>query len=99
MVVKYKNKKYEIYRSTYANNKTLAIFAYRKQELDFVITKNLPDVVTLGDDYQFIDTNNYPWLPDFIEQTKLGEPANITMPLGFCIYPLYRFNIDKIDKI
>ena len=97
MKVKYKNKVYDIYKSTYAVNGSLALVAYRRKELDFVLTKNLG--VTPGPEYQYIDTNNCPWLPDFIEKTGIGEPWKfIVARSGYCIYPMYKFKIDNIEN-
>ena len=96
MKVKYKNKVYEIYKTTYANNGTLALSIYYHKELFSVPTKNLG--VTPGPEYQYIDTNNYPWLPDFIEKTGIGEPWKFMVARsGFCTYPMYKFKIDNIE--
>lgn len=58
------------------------------------ITVNLDDY--LEDNEAYIDTNNYPWATDFIEENKLGENLNDDGVSGFCRYPKYRFDLKKI---
>ncbi|OUM63119.1 hypothetical protein PIROE2DRAFT_10431 [Piromyces sp. E2] len=45
-----------------------------------------------------IDTNNHPFLEDIIKEYDLGEPIGISIPSGFCRYPVYRFNLTQIEK-
>ena len=48
----------------------------------------MPDKNTLA----FIDTNNCPWVEDFLKENHIAENTRISMPSGFCMYPLYKFN-------
>ena len=52
--------------------------------------------IKLGEDEAFVDTNNCPWATGFIDEYGLGERTGLWMPSGFCEYPLYRFNMEKI---
>jgi len=45
-----------------------------------------------------IDTNNFPYLEDIIKENNLGEPVGISIPSGFCRYPVYRLNLKNIEK-
>ena len=52
----------------------------------------------VGENEAYVDTNNCPWAEDFIEEYKLGEDTGKIGFSGFCTYPLYKFNIDAINK-
>ena len=50
-----------------------------------------------------IDTNNIQGAEDFIQKYNLGKPLGISIPSGFCEYPIYDFTelvtqLDKEDK-
>ena len=72
------------------------------------ITVNLPDVpeellkMWFGSQMPdknmlaFLDTNNCPWVEEFLEENHIAENTRISMPSGFCDYPLYKFNNDVI---
>lgn len=46
----------------------------------------------------YLDTNNCPWVMDLFEKYNLGTwTGNITRS-GFCEYPLYELNLDRISK-
>lgn len=49
-------------------------------------------------DEGYVDTNNCQWAEDFIAKYKLGEPTGGYKSSGFCIYPLYKFDMDEIQK-
>lgn len=55
--------------------------------------------ITLEEDLVFLDTNNCPWVEKFIEDYKLGNFANDYTHSGFCIYPLYKLNLERIKEI
>lgn len=43
----------------------------------------------------YVDTNNNGWAEKFIRTHKLGKKTGINTGNGFCVYPLYEFNIEK----
>lgn len=47
----------------------------------------------------YIDTNNLPELARFIEDNDLGEFTGLTKRSGFCEYPLYLFNPEKLREL
>ena len=89
-----------IERKAYANNDTLALSLITEDGEPFCnLTVNLIDSTVWGNSTDaFVDTNNCPWADDFIEQNNLGEPVGFEARSGFCTYPLYRFNLDELDK-
>ena len=46
--------------------------------------------------YAYVDTNNCPWAEEFIAENGLGEPTGDICCSGFCVYPLYKFDMEKI---
>ncbi len=55
---------------------------------------------TKAPDYcAYVDLNNMPELEKFIEENDLGEFTGLTQRSGFCEYPLYMFNVDKLREL
>ncbi len=46
----------------------------------------------------YIDTNNCPWAEDLIEKLGVGENTELIGFSGYCIYPLYQFDMEKLVK-
>ena len=91
------SKEYEvkIERTRYANNNNLAVQLICEDGEPYgMLTVNLDS--NLPEDMAYVDTNNIPDAEDFIERNGLGTKTNFTKVSGFCIYPLYRFNLDKL---
>lgn len=88
-------------RSTYTyGNKLAVILTTVNGEPYATITVNLPDSYRLEDkNCAFVDTNNCPWAERFICENDLGEFTGWYGFSGFCSYPMYRFNTDKIQMI
>ena len=40
--------------------------------------------------------NNCPWAEKFISDNKLGRPTGIKAASGYCVYPQYRFDMEKL---
>lgn len=47
----------------------------------------------------YVDLNNMPELEKFIAENDLGEFTGLTQRSGFCEYPLYLFNVDKLREL
>lgn len=82
--------------NNYENNGTLAIRLIADSGEPFCnLTVNLPtSVIWCNENTAFVDTNNCPWAEEFIEENELGVPVGYSERSGFCMYPLYKFNID-----
>ena len=66
-------------------------------DLTAVLTKCL-DGMTLHEDEAYVDVNNCPWAKDFIEINKLGTPTGVSTGSGYCLYPLYKFDLEKVEE-
>lgn len=51
----------------------------------------------LNDGCAYVDVNNCPWAREFIEKYNLGVYTGKVCHSGFCVYPLYKFNLDKLS--
>lgn len=60
-----------------------------------VITVCLKDL-SLEENESYVDTNHCPWALDFIKEYGLGESTDKAMSSGYCIYPMVRFNIERL---
>ena len=87
----------------YSYNNTLAIELVdnKTHEPFAILTVNLPDsLFNEGKDLppyvQAVDTNNCWWAEDFIKENNLGTPLGISVPSGYCEYPLYSFDLSKL---
>ena len=49
-------------------------------------------------DFAYLDVNNFPGIEELFKQYNLWEPAHRTRLSGFVEYPLYRLNMDEINK-
>lgn len=47
----------------------------------------------------YLDTNNHPEVEDWLTENGLAEFAGLRKQSGFCTYPLYRLNIEKIKQV
>lgn len=46
---------------------------------------------------QAVDINNCPWAVEFIETNKLGFYCGVSITSGYCEYPLYIFDLEKLE--
>ena len=82
--------------STYYHGGNLAISLITEDgERLAMLTTNLAEWA-LPKDKSFVDTNNCPWAEKFISDNKLGRPTGMTGTSGYCTYPLYRFDMEKL---
>lgn len=47
----------------------------------------------------YLDTNNLSNVENFIRENDLGEFTGLTCRSGYCEYPLYLFNVDKLREL
>lgn len=85
--------------SRYQSNNTLAvqlINAKAPWSVFATITVNLQGnpygMDSRQDDrFAYVDTNNCPWVEEFLQENHIAEPTGIYAPSGYCTYPLYEF--------
>lgn len=81
------------YSKNQYNNGHIAIQLYCEDGPLATLTVNVTGIESYPENYSCIDTNNCPWGEDLVKELGLGEWAGIYFRSGFCIYPVYKFNI------
>lgn len=90
----------ELVMNRYADNNHVALSVFSPEEGPIAnITVNLPSLKHYKDDCAFVDTNNFPEAEGLIHQLGIGKDTGIMIPSGFCLYPLYKFDIQKIKEM
>jgi hypothetical protein len=80
--------------SHYSDNGNLAICIDAENEGPFAtLTVNIDP---LPAPLAAVDTNNCSWAEEFIEKYELGTFTGMTLRSGFCTYPVYKFDLDKL---
>lgn len=91
----------ELNINSYLNNNSLFLELIDKggeySEPYGSITVNLGDSVPVYCAY--VDTNDMPEVEQFIRENELGEFTEFEMQNGFCTYPLYFFDPDKLREL
>ena len=65
-----------------------------------MLTVNLPEsreMIGNAKDLAFVDTNNCPWAIQLLEETGWAKPVGKYAHSGFCVYPLYKFDLEAMD--
>lgn len=85
----------------YANNGRLAVelISYEEgyPEIFGCLTVNID--ASAPDYCGYLDTNNLSNAEKFVTENGLGEFTGLTGRSGFCEYPLYLFNVDKLREL
>ena len=53
----------------------------------------------LPEELAFIDTNNLPDAEKFIAENDLGTATGVVVESGFCSYPQYHLDLDRIKAL
>lgn len=94
----------EVKRSTYKNNDSLAVVLVPEEcpEEYSVITVNIDDTNVFCcpfNEKAFVDTNNYPNIEKFLVENELATAVDVFGQSGYCTYPLYAFDLEKIPEM
>lgn len=105
MIIKMYGKKWDLKVGGYAQNPmAIAILLEREAEEEMdVLTVNLRDAF-VEPFTGFIDINNHPEAPELIEKAGIGKPYTkfgqpVFMQSGYCKFPLYQFDREKLEEI
>ena len=94
--------KYEVYDvgiARYGADNSLIIELWNNEEGPITrLTVCLSDK-TLTENQAYLDVNNNPTAPMFIEKYGLGKPTGKMKASGFCVYPLYEFDVERLQTI
>ena len=53
---------------------------------------------TLEENEAYVDTNNCPWVVDFLKSKRLAKPTGRKRRSGYCIYPSMKFDREKMAE-
>ena len=91
------------YIDTYANNDNLYLgfYYFDKEDKEWApFCSATVNTISLPYMEAAIDVNNNgPKLLDFLEANGFGERTPFTVSSGFCVFPIFHFNEDKIREI
>lgn len=63
------------------------------------ITVNVEMPGFINDKLVAIDTNNCPFAEAFIEENELGEKTGAYVYSGYCEYPVYEINLERLESV
>lgn len=85
-----------LYAGSYRNNGYLAVeMITTAWEPYAVLTVNMPIGIGADATHAYVDTNNCPWAPAFLEENGLAEDTGVLERSDYCVYPLYKFDTSK----
>ena len=63
------------------------------------LTKCLASPFSGADEtHAYLDTNSYTNLKEIVKKYNLGKYTEQNISQGFCVYPLYEFNMEEVNK-
>lgn len=97
--MKYNGTKVSVKYSRYMNNNRLALALFDEEQSPYAtLTVNVPEEELSNEHCAFIDTNNLPEAPEFLDKYELGKFTGRWACSGFCMYPEYEFHKEDILK-
>lgn len=99
----FKEGEFYIERSAYLDRNRLAVVAYTKSSSGYpednigALTVNLENE-EVAEDEAFLDENNLPGIAEALIRLGLGTCNGIGFS-GYCMYPRFKFDLDKLDKL
>ena len=91
----------ELSLAQYANNGRLYLVLsnYRDGDLEPFADVTVNIDAPVPDYCGYLDTNNLSKVEKFVTENDLGEFTGIMGQSGYCQYPLYLFNVDKLREL
>lgn len=91
----------ELSLAQYANNGRLylGLSNYRDGDLEPFADVTVNIDAPVPDYCGYLDTNNLSKVEKFVTEHDLGEFTGIMGQSGYCQYPLYLFNVDKLREL
>ena len=82
--------------TSYANNGNMAVIIETEDGEPYIdLTVNLDYLMPF---YAFVNTNNSLKLDKLLEKYKFAKPTGAIKNSGFCKYPLYEFDLEKMQE-
>ncbi len=84
--------------SKYVADNSIYIEAYNIEDGPIATLTVCLNDKSLGEDETYLDTNNCPWVLDFVEEYGLATPTGEYRRSGYCIYPKVKVNMENVRK-
>lgn len=82
----------------YVEDNSLAVLLFNKTEGPIAtLTVCLCDN-QLKENESYVDTNNCPWVVDFLEEKGIAKLSDKVRLSGFCVYPAMEFDLEKMKE-
>ncbi len=99
----YFDEDYEVYPVIYRgkNSKRLEILLVLTEDewfCDLTVNINQEQSAKNNKALAFVDTAKNPWAKQFIQHYGLGKPTGFFGISGYCTYPEYEFDLEKLNK-
>ena len=91
----------ELSRNSYENNGRLAVSLICLPEHEPFGTISVNINYPLSRDEKsltFVDTNNYPGIEKWLRENQIAKPTGYYGRSGYCTYPEYRFDLEKLEE-
>lgn len=85
-------------KETYLNNLHVALSIFCDEGPFADLTVNIDGIERFPKNFSCIDTNDFPQGTMLAEQLGIGKPTEYVLRSGFCTYPVYEFDMDKIKE-
>ena len=92
----------QIRKSRYTENKNLALIVdyFDEDYQGWMPYANMTvNLGPLSDGFAYVDANNCPWAEELIAVSGIGTPVGAWKASGWCMYPLYQFDVDSIEEV
>ena len=88
---------------SYADNGSLAVYLFLDKTYDYepyaLLTVNLQESDENEKDEAYLDKNNLPYAETFVKEYGLATPTGRVAYSGFCRYPLYKFDLARLNEL
>lgn len=86
--------------NTYAVNKRPALSVWSEEDGPIAnLTVNVRGIRNYAGDCSAVDVNNAPWAPALINKLQIGKPTGHYVTSGYCAYPVYKFDLERIAEL
>ena len=52
----------------------------------------------MNNNFGYLDMNNCPWSAKLVKELGIAKDTGLSQRSGYCIYPLYEFDMDKVNE-
>ena len=88
-----------LFMDRYAINSHIVLRIFTDEGPLASLTVNLPETRRYPNNFGFLDVNNFPEAETVVNSLGIGKETGILAASGFCVYPLYEFDIEKIKEM